>query len=92
MKASPEGYDQPGYGALLSGVNSLNVSVANYKEFNLVSGLAWSPIRGFEIGAEVLWMRGILSRPIALANDVTLLAADFPAFRAHRDLVRALCA
>ncbi|HMN72795.1 MAG TPA: porin, partial [Rhodoblastus sp.] len=62
--------------------------VTNYKELDLVAGLAWNPIRGFEIGAEATWMHGIVSRPVGLANDATLLAVGLPAFKSQSDLFR----
>ena len=78
----------PIMGALVSGANTFNVGVTNYKEFDLVGGVAWNPIRGFEIGAEVTWMHGVVSRPVGLATDATLIANGFPAFKAQGDLVR----
>jgi len=74
--------------ALALGQGSFVAGVTNYKEFDLVGGLAWNPIRGFEIGAEVTWMHGAVSRPVGLANDVALVAAGLPAFKSQSDLIR----
>jgi hypothetical protein len=74
--------------ALALGINTFNSGLTNYKEFDLVGGLAWNPIRGFEIGAEVTWMHGVVSRPVGLATDATLIAAGLPAFKASGDLIR----
>lgn len=74
--------------ALALGINTFNSGLTNYKEFDLVGGLAWNPIRGFEIGAEVTWMHGVVSRPVGLATDAALLAAGLPAFKASSDLFR----
>ena len=74
--------------ALAAGAGSFVVGATNYKEFDLVGGLAWNPIRGFEIGAEVTWMHGIVSRPVGLATDATLLAVGLPAFKSQSDLIR----
>ena len=74
--------------ALAAGQGTFLPGVTNYKEFDLVGGLAWNPIRGFEIGAEVTWMHGVVSRPVGLATDATLLAAGLPAFKASGDLIR----
>ena len=74
--------------ALAAGAGSYNLGVTNYKEFSLAAGLAWNPIRGFEIGAEVTWMHGIVSRPVGLATDATLLAVGLPAFKSQSDLIR----
>ena len=78
----------PVMGALLSGQNTFAVGVTNYKEFDLVGGLAWNPIRGFEIGAEVTWMHGVASRPVGLANDINLMLAGLPAWKSSGDLIR----
>jgi len=64
------------------------VGPTNYKEFDLVAGLGWSPIRGFTIGTEFTWMHGTVSRPVGLASDAALIAAGFPAFKASSDLFR----
>jgi len=74
--------------ALALGQAAFNSGLTNYKEFNLAGGVAWNPIRGFEIGAEVLWMHGIVSRPTGLATDAVLIASGLPAFKATGDLVR----
>ena len=75
-------------GALALGATSFVSGVTNYKEFDLVGGIGWNPIRGFEIGAEVTWMHGIVSRPTGLATDAALIAAGLPAFKSQSDLVR----
>lgn len=75
-------------GAVAFGTGTFVAGVTNYKEFDLVGGLAWNPIRGFEIGAEVTWMHGIVSRPVGLGTDPVLIAAGFPAFKSQSDLIR----
>ncbi|MFO1166925.1 MAG: porin [Rhodoblastus sp.] len=75
-------------GALAFGQPGFLSGATNYKEFDLVGGLAWNPIRGFEIGAEVTWMHGAVSRPAGLATDATLIAAGLPAFKSQSDLIR----
>ena len=74
--------------ALAAGQTAFLAGVTNYREFDLVAGLGWNPIRGFEIGAEVTWMHGIVSRPVGLATDATLLAAGLPAFKSQENLFR----
>ena len=74
--------------ALAAGQTAFLAGVTNYREFDLVAGLGWNPVRGFEIGAEVTWMHGIVSRPVGLATDATLLAAGLPAFKASENLFR----
>ncbi len=74
--------------ALAAGAGSYNLGVTNYKEFSLAAGLAWNPIRGFEIGGEVYWMHGIASRPVGLPTDFQLAANGFPAWKSQSDLIR----
>ena len=75
-------------GAIAFGTGTFVAGVTNYKEFDLAAGLAWNPIRGFEIGTEFTWMHGAVSRPVGLASDAALLAAGFPAFKSQSDLFR----
>lgn len=74
--------------ALAAGQPLFVTPPTNYRELDLAAGLGWNPIRGFEIGAEVTWMHGVVSRPVGLATDAALLAAGLPAFKASSDLIR----
>ncbi|MCB9999283.1 MAG: porin [Methylobacteriaceae bacterium] len=74
--------------ALAAGAGTFNLGVTNYKEFDLIAGLAWNPVRGFEIGTEFYWMHGIASRPVGLPNDHQLIANGFPAWKSQSDLIR----
>lgn len=67
------------------GFAGLSGGVSNYREVRLGTNLVWTPVRGFDIGGEFMWMRGITSRPFGLANDLALVAAGFPAFKAVND-------
>ncbi|MFT4098438.1 MAG: porin [Rhodoblastus sp.] len=75
-------------GAIAFGTGSFVAGVTNYKEFDVAAGLAWNPIRGFEIGTEFTWMHGIASRPVGLGSDAALIASGFPAFKSQSDLFR----
>lgn len=59
--------------------------VTNFKEVRLGTNLVWSPVRGFDIGGEIMWIRGITSRPFGLANDWTLVSNGYPAFKGVND-------
>ncbi|MCB1542316.1 MAG: porin, partial [Rhodoblastus sp.] len=74
--------------ALATGQAFYIAGVTNYREFDLVAGLGWSPVRGFTIGTEFTWMHGVVSRPVGLATDAALIAAGLPAFKASSDLFR----
>ena len=74
--------------AMAAGAAFFNAGLTNYREFDLLAGIAWNPIRGFEIGAEFDWMHGAVSRPVGLGNDAQLMALGFPAFKSQADLFR----
>jgi len=74
--------------ALAAGAPTFNVGVTNYKEFALATGIAWNPIRGFEIGTEFYWQHGVASRPVGLANDFVLALVGAPAWKSQSDLIR----
>ena len=67
------------------------MGVTNYKEILVATGLAWSPVRNFEIGAEATWQHGITSHPVGLASDAMLESVGLPAFRTQADLYGAAC-
>jgi len=72
----------------LNAAGAFSTGVTNYKEMTLATGLEWNPVKGFGIGAEVAWQHGITSKPAGLAQDATLIAAGFPAFKSQSDLFR----
>lgn len=59
------------------------VGVANLKELRMGSNLVWTPIRGFDIGAEFMYAHLNQTRPVGLAPDATLNAAGLPSFKAN---------
>jgi hypothetical protein len=61
------------------------VGVTNPKEGRLGTNLVWTPIKGFDIGGELIWIHLTQSRPVGLASDATLLANGLPAFKASAD-------
>ena len=78
----------PVLGAIVLGAGNFTAGVTNYKEFDLVAGLGWNPIRGFEIGTEFTWMHGAVSRPVGLMNDAALVAAGLSPFKSQENLFR----
>ena len=66
-------------------VGTFNVGQTNYKEGRLGTNLVWTPIKNFDIGTEITWIRSVTSRPFGLAPDYVLTAAGLPAFRSTVD-------
>jgi hypothetical protein len=68
--------------------NALNgfggaVGVSNTKEARVGTNLVWTPIKGFDIGAEFMYVHLTQTRPVGLASDTVLNAAGLPSFRAN---------
>jgi hypothetical protein len=60
------------------------VGVANLKESRVGTNLVWTPIKGFNIGTEFMYIRLEQTRPVGLATDYgvgSLSAAGLPTFR-----------
>lgn len=58
------------------------IGPVNTDEYRLGSNLIWTPVKNFDIGAEVTYLRdNHLNRPAGLAPDVALLAAGLPAWK-----------
>ena len=66
-------------------LNGVAGGVSNYKEIRLGTNLEWSPVRGFVIGGEIHWMRGITTRPFGLTSDLNLALAGLPTFKGVND-------
>jgi hypothetical protein len=62
-----------------------NGGITNYTEGRVFANLVWTPVKGFDIGGEVMWIRGVTSRPFGLANDLTLVASGLPAWKSVND-------
>jgi hypothetical protein len=56
------------------------VGHSNYKELRAGANLVWTPVTGFDIGAEFMYTRGITDKPFGLGNDVLLTGLGLPAF------------
>jgi hypothetical protein len=57
------------------------VGVSNLKEGRVGTNLVWTPLKGFDIGAEFSYVRLNQSRPAGLASDAVLNAAGLPSFQ-----------
>ena len=57
------------------------VGVANIKEGRVGTNLIWTPVKGFDIGAEFMFVNSNQTRPVGLASNATLVANGLPAFR-----------
>jgi Porin subfamily len=68
----------------LAGVGGA-VGVSNLKEARIGTNLVWTPLKGFDIGAEFMYARLSQTRPVGLAPDSTLTAAGLPAFQPNNN-------
>ena len=59
------------------------VGVSNLKEGRVGTNLVWTPLKGFDIGAEFSYVHLNQSRPAGLASDAVLNAAGLPSFQAN---------
>jgi len=79
--------------------NALNgfggaVGVSNLKETRIGTNLVWTPLKGFDIGAEFIYVHLNQTRPAGLAPDfgpASLTATGLPAFQPNTT-TRAACA
>jgi hypothetical protein len=71
----------------LSGFGSTtnSVGVVAPKETRVGANLVWTPIKGFDIGIEGMWIHLSQNRPVGLASDATLAATGLPAFKSTQD-------
>jgi hypothetical protein len=56
------------------------LGVPNYKELRAGANLVWTPVTGFDIGAEFMYTRGITDKPFGLINDTFLALQGLPTF------------
>ena len=59
------------------------LGVSNIKEGWTGSNLVWPPLKGFDIGAEFMYVHLNQTRPAGLASDAVLNAAGLPSFEAN---------
>jgi hypothetical protein len=57
------------------------VGVSNLKSARVGTNLVWTPIKGFDIGAEFMYVNVDQTRPVGLAPDARLEANGLPAWR-----------
>ncbi|WP_034997770.1 porin [Beijerinckia mobilis] len=82
-------YEETHYsGNALSGYGGA-IGVANLKEARIGTNLIWSPLRGFDIGSEFIYIHVNQTRPVGLATDQVLVAAGLPAFKNNDSLYQA---
>lgn len=62
------------------------VGVSNLKETRVGSNLVWTPLRGFDIGAEFMYVHLNQTRPAGLAPDPVLTANGLPAFKPNTNV------
>ncbi len=56
------------------------VGVSNIQEGRVGTNLVWTPLKGFDIGAEFMYVHVTQSRPTGLAPNSLLTASGLPAF------------
>jgi hypothetical protein len=61
------------------------VGVANLKEARVGANLVWTPLKGFDLGAEFMYVHLNQTRPVGLASDKTLTANGLPAFQPNNN-------
>ena len=66
--------------------NALNgfggaVGVPNLKTARVGTNLVWTPVKGFDIGAEFMYVNVQQTRPVGLASDSVLNAVGLPSWR-----------
>ncbi len=60
------------------------VGISNIKEGRVGTNLIWTPLKGFDIGGEFMYVHVNQSRPAGLVPDATLVAVGLPAFRPNQ--------
>jgi Porin subfamily len=69
-------------GDALAGIGG-GVGISNIKEGRAGTNLVWTPLKGFDIGAEFMYVRENQSRPVGLASNAVLNASSLPSFQAN---------
>jgi hypothetical protein len=64
------------------------LGVPNYKEIRAGANLVWTPVTGFDIGAEFMYERGITDKPFGLANDLVLATLGLPRYSSTSNVYR----
>jgi hypothetical protein len=64
------------------------VGMVNLDEYRLGSNLVWTPVKNFDIGGELMYLRdNYHSRPVGLAPDYALWAAGLPSWKGANSTV-----
>jgi hypothetical protein len=64
------------------------VGAVNTDEYRVGSNLVWTPVKNFDIGGEIMYLRdNHHSRPVGLAPDFALLAIGLPSYRGSNGTV-----
>ncbi len=61
------------------------VGVIAPKETRIGANLVWTPIKGFDIGVEGMWIHLTQNTPVGLASNATLNAAGLPSYKNTQD-------
>jgi Porin subfamily len=61
------------------------VGISNIKESRVGTNLVWTPLKGFDIGAEFMYVHVNQSRPVGLAPDAVLNAVGLPSFQPNNN-------
>jgi len=64
------------------------LGIPNYKELRVGSNLVWTPVTGFDIGAELTYTRGITDKPFGLAPDIVLQGVGLPRFSSTSNVIQ----
>ena len=57
------------------------IGAPNLKQGRVGGNLVWTPIKGFDIGAEFMYVNVTQSRPVGLATDAALNSVGLPGWR-----------
>jgi hypothetical protein len=68
-------------GASNNPVLGTTLGVPNYREYRIGTNLIWTPVKGFDIGAEFMYQRGLTDKPAGFTNDYLLAVAGLPRFQ-----------
>ena len=61
------------------------VGVSNLKEGRVGTNLVWTPLKGFDVGAEFMYVHLNETRPVGLAPNAVLNANGLPAFQSNNN-------
>ncbi len=61
------------------------VGVSNRQESRVGTNLIWTPLKGFDIGTEFMYVHLSQTRPVGLASDAELNAVGLPSFKTEQN-------